>query len=180
MLSRPSDPLLSALPAMNTDQIITLVMFVVIRSDDLNLHTNLNYMRHFSYEHDIDTGQIGHISIYHFILGYSLSCFEAVIQYLSENSVTLKVLSDKNKKLWESINEDSFVGFRNSVENVALTLESPIKANFDEKNECENNYESLLSRNEAGDNSILIAAELGNLDIIKLRISFQFLTDCSS
>lgn len=42
-----------------TDQLIPLILIVIIRSDILHFSTNLYYIRHFSFEHDINSGYQG-------------------------------------------------------------------------------------------------------------------------
>ncbi len=44
---------------LSTDMLIPAMVIVVIRSHVLNLHSNLYYMRHFSFERNVEMGEYG-------------------------------------------------------------------------------------------------------------------------
>ncbi|KAG8525608.1 uncharacterized protein KY384_009252 [Bacidia gigantensis] len=77
---------------MNADTLVSLLLMVVIRSQVRHLHARLTYMRDFNVYHDVDSGEAG----------YTLSTFEAVLSYLSSESVGLKKASLRNKRLWQA------------------------------------------------------------------------------
>ena len=77
---------------MNADALVSLLLLVVIRSGVRHLQARLAYMRNFIFLDDVDNGE----------LGYSLSTFEAVLQYLSIDSGGLREASKRNRKLWQA------------------------------------------------------------------------------
>ncbi|KAK6099287.1 hypothetical protein MT418_000722 [Batrachochytrium dendrobatidis] len=60
---------------LTSDYLVPLLILIIIRSNPLNMHSNFVYMKSFSFEFDVDSGEYGYI----------LSSLEAVLQYI-ENS----------------------------------------------------------------------------------------------
>lgn len=77
---------------VNADTLVSLLLYVVIRSQVRHLHARLAYLRSFIFIDDVDSGE----------LGYALSTFEAVLTYLLLDSAGLRRASRKNKALWDS------------------------------------------------------------------------------
>ncbi|KAK6066469.1 hypothetical protein SCUP515_10655 [Seiridium cupressi] len=76
---------------INADTLVSLLLYVVIRAGVKHLQARLQYVRHFIYIDDVDSGEIG----------YALSTFEAVLSYLMRDSSTLRRASKRNKALWD-------------------------------------------------------------------------------
>jgi hypothetical protein len=87
-LSEKHDHLLT----INADTLVSLLLVVVIRAPVRHLQARLSYMRHFIFIDDVESGE----------MGYALSTFEAVLSYLSTDSVGLKKASRRNRKLWQA------------------------------------------------------------------------------
>ncbi|KAI1209399.1 VPS9 domain-containing protein [Annulohypoxylon truncatum] len=77
---------------VNADTLVSLLLFVLIRSGVKHLQARLIYIKHFVFIDDVDSGEIG----------YALSTFEAVLQYLSTDSSSLRRASRRNKALWDA------------------------------------------------------------------------------
>jgi ankyrin repeat protein len=75
---------------MNADTLVSLLLLVVIRSGVRHLQARLAYMRNFIFIDDVESGE----------LGYALSTFEAVLQYIATDSGGLRIASRRNKRLW--------------------------------------------------------------------------------
>ncbi|RUS29999.1 hypothetical protein BC938DRAFT_479973 [Jimgerdemannia flammicorona] len=78
---------------LSTDAIIPLILLTLLRSNVTNLVTNISYMRDFSFEHDVTTGQYG----------YALSSLEGVVHYVLTNVKSLSVISRRNKRYWRAL-----------------------------------------------------------------------------
>lgn len=76
---------------INADTLVSLLLYVVIRAGIKHLQARLQYIRHFIFIDDVDSGEIG----------YALSTFEAVLTYLMRDSSTLRRASKRNKSLWD-------------------------------------------------------------------------------
>ncbi|KAJ3275145.1 hypothetical protein HDV01_001284 [Terramyces sp. JEL0728] len=66
--------------SISGDDLLPMLILCIIRSNVLNLESNLDYIKKFSFEKAIDQGQIG----------YSLSTFEAAIGYIESNGESLQ------------------------------------------------------------------------------------------
>lgn len=77
---------------INADTLVSLLLYIVIRSQQRHLLARFIYMRHFIFIDDVDSGE----------MGYALSTFEAVITYLMSASAGLRRASRRNKALWEA------------------------------------------------------------------------------
>ena len=82
----------SQVVAMNADSLVSLLLVVVIRSQVRHLHARLTYMKNFIFIDDVQSGE----------LGYALSTFEAVLSYLANDSVGLRLASRRNHRLWDT------------------------------------------------------------------------------
>lgn len=78
---------------MNADTLVSLLLFVVIRSRVRMLHTRLAYIRHFIFIDDVENGE----------MGYAVSTFEAVLAYLDRDSSVLVRSSYRNWALWRAV-----------------------------------------------------------------------------
>ncbi|OAA39126.1 VPS9 domain protein [Metarhizium rileyi] len=77
---------------INADTLVSLLLYVVIRSQVRNLQARLVYIRNFIFIDDVDSGE----------MGYALSTFEAVLSYLALDSAGLRRASRRNKALWDA------------------------------------------------------------------------------
>lgn len=77
---------------VNADTLVSLLLYVVIRSQVRNLQARLVYIRNFIFIDDVDSGE----------MGYALSTFEAVLAYLALDSGGLRRASRRNKALWDA------------------------------------------------------------------------------
>lgn len=91
---------------MNADSLVSLLLLVVIRSQVFHLQTRLAYMRNFIFIDDVESGE----------LGYALSTFEAVLQYISTDSGGLRMASRRNKRLWLATRKGSLSEMRTILE----------------------------------------------------------------
>ncbi|XWW96013.1 hypothetical protein V2A60_003983 [Cordyceps javanica] len=95
-----------AIMTVNADTLVSLLLYVVIRSGVRNLQARLGYVRNFIFVDDVDSGE----------LGYALSTFEAVLAYLSMDSAGLRRASRKNKALWEATKKGSMSDLKKIME----------------------------------------------------------------
>ncbi|KLU83487.1 hypothetical protein MAPG_02547 [Magnaporthiopsis poae ATCC 64411] len=87
--SAPSEkPLLT----INADTLVSLLLFVVIRSRVRQLQARLSYIRHFIFIDDVENGE----------MGYAMSTLEAVLVYLDRDSGVLRRSSRRNQSLWDA------------------------------------------------------------------------------
>ena len=92
--------------AMNADTLVSLLLLVVIRSHVRHLEARLAYMRSFNFIDDVESGE----------MGYALSTFEAVLQYLSTDSGGLRIPSRRNKRLWQATKHGNILEMRSILE----------------------------------------------------------------
>ena len=92
--------------SMNADTLVSLLLLVVIRSHARRLQARLAYTRKFIFIDDVESGE----------LGYALSTFEAVLQYLATDSGGLRVASRRNKRLWQATKKGSLSEMRTILE----------------------------------------------------------------
>lgn len=109
--SRASDsaadaPSEKAIMTVNADTLVSLLLYVVIRSQLRNLQARLVYIRSFIFIDDVDSGE----------MGYALSTFEAVLTYLAMDSAGLRRASRRNKALWEATRKASMHELRDILE----------------------------------------------------------------
>ncbi|PHH80850.1 hypothetical protein CDD80_6409 [Ophiocordyceps camponoti-rufipedis] len=102
-------PMLTA----NADTLVSLLLFVVIRSQIRNLQARITYVRNFIFIDDIESGE----------MGYALSTFEAVLAYLLMDSSGLYKASRRNKALWEATKKGDLTELRNIMEPSASAIE---------------------------------------------------------
>ncbi|KAF5122178.1 UPF0507 protein [Metarhizium anisopliae] len=93
MANGKEDPVYGkAIMTVNADTLVSLLLYVVIRSQVRNLQARLVYIRNFIFIDDVDSGE----------MGYALSTFEAVLAYLALDSAGLRRASRRNKALWDA------------------------------------------------------------------------------
>ncbi|RDA87437.1 hypothetical protein CP532_2818 [Ophiocordyceps camponoti-leonardi (nom. inval.)] len=102
-------PMLTA----NADTLVSLLLFVVIRSQVRNLQARITYVRNFIFIDDIESGE----------MGYALSTFEAVMAYLLMDSSGLYKASRRNKALWEATKKGDLTELRNIMEPSTSAIE---------------------------------------------------------
>lgn len=95
-----------AIMTVNADTLVSLLLYVVIRSQVKNLQARLIYVRNFIFVDDVDSGE----------MGYALSTFEAVLTYLTMDSAGLRKASRKNKALWEATKHGNLNELRDIME----------------------------------------------------------------
>ncbi|RFU81546.1 hypothetical protein TARUN_640 [Trichoderma arundinaceum] len=95
-----------AIMTVNADTLVSLLLYVVIRSQVKNLQARLAYIRNFIFVEDVDSGE----------MGYALSTFEAVLAYLFTDSAGLRRASKKNKALWDAAKGADMKELRNIME----------------------------------------------------------------
>ena len=91
---------------MNADTLVSLLLLVVIRSQVRHLQARLAYMRNFIFIDDVESGE----------LGYALSTFEAVLQYIVTDAGGLKIASRRNKRLWQATKKGNLSEMRTILE----------------------------------------------------------------
>ena len=92
--------------AMNADTLVSLLLLVVIRAQVRHLQARLAYMRNFVLMDDVEGGE----------LGYALSTFEAVLQYIVTDAGGLKIASRRNKRLWQATRKGNLSEMRTILE----------------------------------------------------------------
>ncbi|KAG5929663.1 hypothetical protein E4U42_005095 [Claviceps africana] len=95
-----------AIVTVNADTLVSLLLYVVIRSQVRNLHARLLYIRNFIFIDDVDSGE----------MGYALSTFEAVLAYLALDSTGLRRASRRNKSLWDAAKKSDLTELRKLME----------------------------------------------------------------
>ncbi|TPX31731.1 hypothetical protein SmJEL517_g05002 [Synchytrium microbalum] len=152
-------------PTMTSDQLIPLMIFMLIRSNQVNLLSTLYYMKTFIFEHDIISGE----------LGYGLSTLEAVISYITNNKDSLADLSIKNLAFWGAV-------ISGDVEEVGRMLDlagysivsqqslqsppSPSKSSFPFQEDTLMWVSVVNSRDFDGNNALLLAAQNRQLPVV--------------
>lgn len=112
--SLPDDPdSEKAIMTVNADTLVSLLLFVVIRSQIRNLQARLVYIRSFIFIDDVDSGE----------LGYALSTFEAVLTYLAMDSAGLRKASRRNKALWDATKTAAMPELRDILEPSSCAIE---------------------------------------------------------
>lgn len=103
-----------AIMTVNADTLVSMLLYVVIRSQVRNLQARLGYIRNFIFVDDVDSGE----------LGYALSTFEAVLAYLVMDSAGLRRASRKNRALWEATKKGNMTELRKIMEPSSSAIES--------------------------------------------------------
>ncbi|ODA77221.1 hypothetical protein RJ55_06848 [Drechmeria coniospora] len=109
-----------AMMTVNADTLVSLLLYVIIRSQVKNLQARLIYMRSFIFVDDIDSGE----------MGYALSTFEAVLSYLSLDSAGLRKASKINKSLWDVIKHGNLHELKNIMEPSTSAVECDDHSDF--------------------------------------------------
>lgn len=94
------------LMTVNADTLVSLLLYVVIRSQVRHLQARLIYVRNFIFVEDVESGE----------MGYALSTFEAVLAYLSLDSAGLRRASRKNRALWDATKSANMSALRDIME----------------------------------------------------------------
>ncbi|OAA53059.1 VPS9 domain protein [Cordyceps fumosorosea ARSEF 2679] len=108
-----------AIMTVNADTLLSLLLYVVIRSGARNLQARLVYIRNFIFVEDVDHGE----------LGYALNTFDAALHYLSTDSSGLRRASRKNRALWEATKNGSMSDLKKIME--------PNTSAIEDDDECE-------------------------------------------
>ncbi|KAK5996649.1 hypothetical protein PT974_01987 [Cladobotryum mycophilum] len=124
-----------AIMTVNADTLVSLLLYVVIRSQVRNLQARLSYIRNFIFVEDVDSGE----------MGYALSTFEAVLAYLAMDSSGLRRASRRNKALWEATKKADMTELKNIMEPSASVFDDA----DDEDEEHLDLYESPASSRRA-------------------------------
>ncbi|UKZ61665.1 uncharacterized protein TrAtP1_002923 [Trichoderma atroviride] len=95
-----------AIMTVNADTLVSLLLYVIIRSQVKNLQARLTYIRNFNFVEDVDSGE----------MGYALSTFEAVLAYLFTDSAGLRRASKKNRALWDAAKGADMKALRDIME----------------------------------------------------------------
>lgn len=106
-------PLEKPILTVNADTLVSLLLYVVIRSQVRHLQARLIYVRNFIFIDDVDSGE----------LGYALSTFEAVLAYLALDSAGLRRASRRNKTLWDAAKNGYMEELRNIMEPTNIAVE---------------------------------------------------------
>jgi hypothetical protein len=139
---------LSMTEEMTADQLIPIMILMVIRGNVLHLHSNLYYLKHFSFEHDIVSGEFG----------FALSTLEAAMSYIEEKGHLLVKYSSQNQQLWKAIKEGK-IDYLKTVNQDYSPIEGEPYTFMD----------LLMTRMVDGNHSLFLAILYGHLDVIKLR-----------
>lgn len=102
-----------AIMTVNADTLVSLLLYVVIRSGVRHLQARLTYIRSFIFIDDVDSGE----------LGYALSTFEAVLTYLAMDSSGLRRASRRNKALWDATKNENMEDLKNILEPTSSAVE---------------------------------------------------------
>ncbi|EQL02650.1 VPS9 domain protein [Ophiocordyceps sinensis CO18] len=98
---------------VNADTLVSLLLYVVIRSQVRNLQARITYVRNFIFIDDVESGE----------MGYALSTFEAVLAYLVMDSAGLRKASRRNRALWEVTKKGNLDDLRNIMEPSTCAIE---------------------------------------------------------
>ncbi|KAK7943706.1 uncharacterized protein PG986_012819 [Apiospora aurea] len=102
---------------INADTLVSLLLFVVIRAGVKNLQARLNYIRHFIFIDDVESGE----------MGYAVSTFEAVLSYLQRDSSGLRRASRRNKALWDAASKGELGELKRIMDPDADAVEDDIE-----------------------------------------------------
>ncbi|TPX41369.1 hypothetical protein SeLEV6574_g06120 [Synchytrium endobioticum] len=154
-------------PTMTSDQLIPLLIFMLIRSNQINLISSLYYMKRFIFEHDVVSGE----------LGYALSSLDAVIAYIKDNREGLADISSKNRAFWQAAIDGNLTEIQRVLHLAgysahrpaldSLTPISPSKITFPFLDESLLWRSVSLSRNSDGDNALLLATQHRQIHVVR-------------
>lgn len=102
-----------AILTVNADTLVSLLLYVVIRSQVRNLQARISYVRNFIFVDDVESGE----------MGYALSTFEAVLAYLVMDSAGLRKASGRNRALWDATKRGSVDELRSIMEPSTCAIE---------------------------------------------------------
>lgn len=173
---------------LSADQLIPLVLLLVLRSNVLNLVSNLCYMKDFSMTIDVNHGE----------QGFALSTLEAVFLYLQNIQPSWIDLSQRNFKLWETLKTgtlDEFKALYNEEEEKEKEINEIKKKKKEEENKDNEGgdddhkqnselpsaiivpIESIVeAKDKEGNDLVLLASAHGRVDIMKFLIEEKELT----
>jgi hypothetical protein len=133
---------------MTADQLIPIMILLVIRGNVLHLHSNVYYLKQFSFEHDTVSGEFG----------FALSTLEAAMSYIEEKGLLLTKYSNQNQQLWKAIKEGN-VEYLKTINQGYSPVEGEIYHFMD----------LLMARTVDGNHSLFLAILYERLEIVKLR-----------
>ncbi|KAJ6782613.1 hypothetical protein PWT90_00166 [Aphanocladium album] len=136
-----------AIMTVNADTLVSLLLYVVIRSSVRNLQARLGYIRNFIFVDDVDSGE----------LGYALSTFEAVLAYLSMDSAGLRRASRKNKALWEATKKGSMSELRKIMEPNTCAIEDDEDEPPSQRSSRQQSFTWSLTNGSSGRSSLGLA-----------------------
>jgi len=164
---------------LSADQLIPLVLLLLLRSNVLNLMSNLCYMKDFSLTIDVNYGE----------QGFALSTLEAVFLYLQNIQPSWIDLSNRNNKLWKTLKTGTLEEFKNiyneEKEKVNKKDSSQLKNDNDShKEEDDENKQNddlhqfnivpienvIEAKDKNGNDLVLLAAEAGRVDIMQFLV----------
>jgi ankyrin repeat protein len=90
---------------VNSDFLIPLLLLTLIRSKILFLYSNWFYIKTFTFEQDLNSGQSG----------YALLTFEAVMAFVRNQKDHLLSLSDSVKQFFMAVNGDDLDAFKKAI-----------------------------------------------------------------
>lgn len=132
---------------------------MIVRSNVLNLQSNVYYMTNFTFEHDIISGEFG----------FALSSLEAVLHYIESNIQSLTRMSTSTAEFWASTISGNLDEIRDAFllnqEGGLSSLSSPTSPVSPSEREVIN------SRNWNGDNALLLAIQQGHTHIVTYLLS---------
>lgn len=137
---------------LNGDMMISLLITCVARSKVLNLWSNLDYIKLFTFEKEIETGKTG----------YVISTFEAALQYLALNSDLLIENSKICKLIEEAIQKNDKNQLLRLFEKVKTSGHSDVFAHFVDGQ---------------GKTALGLATSLNNSEMVSLLIDFGMSVD---
>ncbi|KAJ3300432.1 hypothetical protein HK104_000490 [Borealophlyctis nickersoniae] len=143
---------------LSSDVLIPMLMLMVIRSNVLNLESNIFYMKNYVFEHDVIAGEYG----------YAISSVEAVMAYLASNHTTLAETSRRNEAYWKAIQEGDLSAVRRFFEESARSPKSP---NDEPKTPVSPTTNDVIkARNWDGDGALHMAVQFEQLAVVKYLI----------
>ncbi|ORX43242.1 ankyrin [Piromyces finnis] len=167
---------------LSADQLIPLVLLLVLRSNVLNLNSNLCYMKDFSMTIDVNHGE----------QGFALSTLEAVFLYLENVQSSWVDISKRNRNIWETLKTGTLEEFKELYEEEEEKERAKNEGKRKEEEEDEGNNKDKNQQNEdhpstnivhieniieskdkEGNDLVLLAASVGRVDMMKFLIEEQ-------
>ncbi|KAG5984634.1 hypothetical protein E4U55_003967 [Claviceps digitariae] len=125
-----------AIMTVNADTLVSLLLYVIIRSQVRNLNARLLYIRNFIFIDDVDSGE----------MGYALSTFEAVLAYLALDSTGLRRASRRNKSLWDAAKKSDLTELRKMMEPDASAIAEGNEQSSDDDDDTDNRTSETIRR----------------------------------